>query len=220
MAERINLSTVDFLPAPSHEHDTMENLATQIAERLTAFAPKPIDGPGLRRASVALTFYADEHEEGQLIITKRAAKMNRHANQWALPGGRLDEGESQEQAARREMDEEIGLSLPESALLGQLDDYEARSGYAITPFVYWAGQLPKMTPEPAEVAAIYGIPLTMLAHKKAFELADEDGLLVRFHFGQRQIHAPAAALLYQFREVCLLGQETRVAHLRSPGWAK
>lgn len=198
----------------------MQDLSLQIANRLASFAPKPIEQPGLRRASVALTFYADEHEEGQLILTKRAPRMNAHAGQWALPGGKLDEGETQEQAARREMDEEIGLTLPETALLGRLDDYEARSGFAITPFVYWAGQLPTLTPAPAEVAAIHGVPLNMLAHQKAFEHADEDGLLIRFHFGARQIHAPTAALLYQFREVCLLGHETRVAHLRSPGWAK
>ncbi|MGB0920749.1 MAG: NUDIX hydrolase [Alphaproteobacteria bacterium] len=198
----------------------MENLSSTIAARLATFAPHATEEPSLRRASVALAFYADEHDEGQLVITKRAPRMNAHAGQWALPGGKLDEGETQEQAARREMAEEIGLDLPESALLGRLDDYEARSGFAITPFVYWAGQLPKMTPAPAEVAAIHAIPLNMLAHNKAFELADDDGLLIRFHFGNRQIHAPTAALLYQFREVCLLGNETRVAHLRSPGWAK
>lgn len=198
----------------------MDRLIENISGALAGFTPSTIEEEGLRRASVALAVYEDETGQPQLVLTKRAPKLNRHAGQWSLPGGRVDAGETGEQAARREMDEEIGLSLPESACLGRLCDYEARSGFAITPFVYWAGRTPAFQPDPVEVARIHAISLDNLAADDAFEFAEDDGLLIRFRYLDRRIHAPTAALLYQFREVCLLGRNTVVSHLRSPGWAK
>src|SRR5690606_1384668 len=57
-----------------------------------------------------------------VLLTRRASRMRAHPGQWALPGGRLDEGETPVDAARRELHEELGLDLPESAVLGLLDD--------------------------------------------------------------------------------------------------
>ena len=54
--------------------------------------------------------------------------MNKHAAQWALPGGRVDEGETAEETALRELEEELGVSLGVDAVLGRLDDYATRSG--------------------------------------------------------------------------------------------
>ena len=50
------------------------------------------------------------------LLCRRAAKMNRHGGQWALPGGRIDDGETPEHAARRELHEELGLVLPPAAV--------------------------------------------------------------------------------------------------------
>ena len=71
-----------------------------------------------------------------------------HAAQWALPGGRLDEGEMRVDAALRELDEEVGVSSPHSAVLGLLDDYPTRSGYVITPVVIWGGGRLDFGPHP------------------------------------------------------------------------
>ena len=196
------------------------NLKDRLPVNLGNFEPIAIEAEGLNRAAVALAIWQAEDGTHNLIMTKRAPRLNRHAGQWALPGGRVDEGETEEEAARREMDEEIGLALPPSALLGRLDDYEARSGFAITPFVYWAGENPTLTPDPGEVAAIHDIPISVLEDAANFELAGDDGKLIRFHFRVDHMHAPTAAILYQFAEVALQGRQTRVADLRSPGWAK
>src|SRR5215207_4376620 len=64
------------------------------------------------------------------LLCRRASRMNSHAAQWALPGGRVDPGETPEITALRELDEELGVSLAPDAVLGRLDDYPTRSGYA------------------------------------------------------------------------------------------
>src|SRR5690606_3256620 len=71
--------------------------------------------------------------QAALLLTRRAGTLRSHAGQWALPGGRIDPGESAEQAALRELHEEVDLHLDESAVLGRLDDYVTRSGFVITP---------------------------------------------------------------------------------------
>ena len=62
------------------------------------------------------------------LLTRRSLQTSKHVGQWALPGGRIDAGVSAEQAALREMAEEVNLSLDSSAIMGRLDDFVTRSG--------------------------------------------------------------------------------------------
>ena len=43
--------------------------------------------------------------------------------------------------------------------------------------------------------------------------------ILRMPVGDNWIAAPTAAILYQFREVCILGRDTRVAHFDQPAFA-
>jgi mutator protein MutT len=157
-----------------------------------------------------------------LLLTRRAAGLRAHAGQWALPGGRIDTGETPEQAALRELTEEIGLTLGPESVLGRLDDYATRSGYVITPVVVWAGSARELKPAPAEVQSIHRIPVTELLRPDApllnLPLSGEHPVL-RMPVGASWIAAPTAAFLYQFREWLLLGRPTRVAHFDQPFFA-
>ena len=150
------------------------------------------------------------------------AGLRNHAGQWALPGGRIDAGETPEQAALRELFEEVELQLDASAILGRLDDFVTRSGYVITPVVVWAGAAREMAPNPAEVDTIHRIPVDEFMRDDAPMLeAQEDAErpVLRMPVGDNWIAAPTAAMLYQFREVCIAGRATRVAHFDQPAFA-
>jgi hypothetical protein len=117
--------------------------------------------------------------------------------------------------------EELGLDPGADAVLGLLDDYPTRSGYLVTPVVIWAGTSEAMAPNPAEVASVHPVGLVTIEHADAFDfvsIPESTRRVIRFHFGERLIHAPTAAMIYQFREV-LGGRATRVADLEQPVFA-
>ena len=195
-----------------------------IAARCAAFARLPASepAPALKRAAVAVALTAAEAAGGTaLLLTLRASGLRAHSNQWALPGGRCDEGETPAQAALRELHEELGLELGEGDVLGLLDDYPTRSGYLITPVVVWAGTAPRLSPNPDEVASVHRIALDNIEHADAFcftTIPESTRRVIRFRHAGQFIHAPTAALIYQFREV-LAGRDTRVAELEQPVFA-
>lgn len=156
------------------------------------------------------------------LLCRRASRLNKHAGQWALPGGRLDPGESPVDAALRELDEEVGLRLDPEAVVGWLDDYPTRSGYVITPIVLWAGDDTTLRPSPDEVLAVYRIGLHALrdGETRFVSIPESDRPVVQVPLGQDLIHAPTGAVLYQFRQVAMAGRVgERVDHLEQPVFA-
>ena len=201
-------------------HATRQN----IAERCAAFARlEPGDKAGLKRAAVAIALVdaGDGSGETALLLTLRASGLRAHSSQWALPGGRCDPGETPVEAALRELHEELGLELKPADVLGMLDDYPTRSGYLITPVVAWAADSASLSPNPAEVRSVHCIALTDVEQPDAFDfvtIPQSHRRVIRFRHAGRFIHAPTAALIYQFREV-LAGRDTRVTELEQPVFA-
>ncbi len=108
------------------------------------------------------------------------------------------------------------------AVLGRLDDFETRSGYVITPVVVWAGAARAMRPNPDEVESIHRIPIDefMRADAPILEPTDDPARpVLKMPVAGHWIAAPTAAVLYQFREVCIKGLSTRVAHFDQPRFA-
>lgn len=169
-----------------------------------------------------IPFEAGCEEDAAVLITRRSLKLKKHAGQWALPGGRIEAGETPEETALREMAEEVGLDLGMEGVIGRLDDYTTRSGFTIKPVVVWGGRVNKLQPNPAEVQSIHRIPLAELLRSDApilKSIPESKHPVLLMPIGQSWIAAPTAAILYQFREVCLLGKPTRVAHFDQPYFA-
>lgn len=208
-----------------------------LRQRLQAFALHGVPAAG-HRAAVALALLDEGwgaafpglprptawSPAAAVLLTRRAMHLRNHPGQWALPGGRIEPGESAAAAALRELHEEVGLLLQPDAVLGQLDDFPTRSGFAITPIVVWAGPVSaSLVPNPAEVASIHRVPLTELLRSDApllEPIADSPHPVLRMPIGTGWVAAPTAALLFQFREVCLAGRSTRVAHYEQPLFAR
>ncbi|HJR51759.1 MAG TPA: CoA pyrophosphatase [Gemmatimonadales bacterium] len=189
---------------------------------LASFDRLALPDDGRRRAAVAEVLLPDEAGRPCFLITRRAATLRKHGGQWALPGGRLDEGETAEQAALRELQEEVGLALDEGTVLGVLDDYGTRSGFIITPVVVWAEPAHELVPNPAEVARIYRVPLDALEGPdvpRLVSIPESDRPVIQLPLLGTLIHAPTAAVLYQMREVVVHGRPTRVSHFEQPVWA-
>jgi 8-oxo-dGTP pyrophosphatase MutT (NUDIX family) len=202
-----------------------ETTRRQIAARCAAFVRLPAaePAPGLKRAAVVITLVETDEAPRRtaLLLTLRAAGLRAHRSQWALPGGRCDEGETSIAAGLRELHEELGLELGASDVLGLLDDYPTRSGYLITPVVVWAATRAGLSPNPSEVASVHRIALDEIEQPEAFDfvaIPESTRRVIRFRHAGQFIHAPTAALIYQFREV-LAGRDTRVADLEQPVFA-
>jgi 8-oxo-dGTP pyrophosphatase MutT (NUDIX family) len=197
-------------------------LRERVRANLAGFAREKVRATGLRRAAVAIALVADDEGRACFVLTRRAPRMRAHGGQWALPGGRIDAGESAEDAALRELSEEVGLELPADAVIGLLDDYATRSGYAITPVVAWAEGEAVLRPNPVEVAAAYRVLLSELERPdvpRLRSIPESDRPVISVPLLGAHIHAPTGAFLYQLREVALRGLDTRVSHYDQPVFA-
>ncbi len=212
-------------------------LRLQLCERLQSFELHSHGDQHLQRSAAVAVAVTEEglgaalpgmpqhalwSDTAALILTRRSEQLRDHAGQWALPGGRIDAGETPEQAALREIHEEVGLELDASAVLGRLDDFVTRSGFVITPVVVWAGAARTLVANPAEVQSIHRIPITEFMRSDAPILQPGDNParpVLLMPVASSWIAAPTAAILYQFREVCIANRATRVAHFEQPAFA-
>ena len=157
-----------------------------------------------------------------LLLTRRGAHLSAHARQWAFPGGRIDAGESPLDAAIREMHEEVGVEVNPDNLIGRLDDYPTRSGYVMSPFVFWAGPEHEPIANPDEVASVHRVSFDELLRPDSprfVEIEESDRPVVQVPVGGDLIHAPTGAIMYQFRSVGLEGASMRVDSLEQPVFA-
>jgi len=198
-------------------------LRAHTAARLADFAPTVVALPeGSRAAAVALCIAPDADGDACYLLTRRAVGLRTHARQWALPGGRIEPGEDVVAAACRELHEEITLTPAPHDILGRLDDYPTRSGFVISPIVVWCdGEQP--VANPTEVESIHHFSIAELSHPsnpRELAIPESDRPVLQLRISDEHLlHAPTAAVLYQFNELVVHGRVTRVDHYEQPPWA-
>jgi len=194
-------------------------------QNLHAFDRLGIDGQTLRLAAVAVVVVKHPATgEACFLLTRRTSGLARHSGQYALPGGRLDDGEGIRAAALRELEEELGLTAREENVIGELDDFATRSGFRITPVVIWLEDSGEMRSDPDEVAAVFYVPVSDLLQPGVPRLhhipeSESPVLSILFKSLQDEVFTPTAAIAFQFAEVALCGRTTRVSHYEQPVFA-
>ena len=86
----------------------------------------------------------------------------------------------------------------------------------------WAGSAAALIPNQEEVASIHRIPVSELMRTDSpllDKVENSERMVLRVPIGNSWIAAPTAAVLYQFREVCVKGLHTRVSHFEQPAFA-
>jgi 8-oxo-dGTP pyrophosphatase MutT (NUDIX family) len=190
-----------------------------VAARLAGFPRVTADRADLKQAAVAACVTVRDGLPC-LLLTRRAAGLRAHAGQWALPGGRRDDGETAIDGALRELAEEVGLELGPDSVLGLLDDYVTRSGYVITPVACWAGPAGRLAGSEAEVASLHEVPLADLDVEPRLVSIPESGApVIQLPLLGGYLHAPTAAIVHQFCRIACRGEVHRVAHYEQPVFA-
>jgi len=226
---RVNLSRHTILSIPADERRRAAVAVVVVDSELDPVETTEYSAPGVDMSEIPGDI---DGFDGQIsgvgggaafLLCRRAARMNRHPGQWALPGGKIDAKESVEFAALRELEEELGLRVDPSAVLGRLDDYGTRSGFVITPVVVWGGSDVDLVPDPGEVAQVLRIGLHELCRADSprfVAIPESDRPVVQLPVGRDLIHAPTGAVLLQFRWVGLEGKaDARVNELEQPVFA-
>jgi mutator protein MutT len=199
-----------------------DSLRRKLAQNLATHSRDVVEDAQLKQAAVAVALVKDAAGNDCFVLIRRARKLRAHSGQWALPGGRVDAGETPVAAALRELEEEVGLRPRADAVLGLLDDYPTRSGYVITPVVVWCGEGEGLVANPAEVAEVHRVALGELTKPgvpRLRRIPQSDRPVISIALVGTHVHAPTAAVLFQFREVALLARATRVAHYEQPVFA-
>ncbi len=198
------------------------NLRQRVQNNLDSHPQINGEDQSLRKASVGIIIVESQEGKAGFILTRRSKGLRNHSYQYALPGGRIDPGETREETVLREVREEIGISVSNNEILGCLDEYETRSGFSITPVVLWVEDLTTMVPEPNEVDEILIIDLEELFRNDSprwVDIDESEKQVLQLPIKNRLIHAPTAALLYQFKEVGIAGNLLRTDHVEEPIWA-
>ena len=215
------------VPINGRRHASVAIVVSDSPAEPDADDPAELDDPPMRGVPGDVAGLTDKMNNvsggAAFLLCRRASRMNSHARQWALPGGRVDAGETVEETARRELAEELGLELPTSSVIGRLDDFATRSGYVMSAVVLWADGQTVLAPNPAEVANVYRVGLHELCRADSprfVTIPESDRPVIQIPLGGSLIHAPTGAILHQFRRVALDGHHgERVDHYEQPIFA-
>lgn len=158
-AENIRKALLQALPGTvSHRKMLPHN------RELTA---SPEDQTRIKHSSVLLLLFVEDGELKACLI-KRPEHMKHHAGQIALPGGRIEKGETALETALRETWEEIGITSDQVEILGSLSVlYVQVSKFQIHPFVGWLHKKPEFIINKNEVEKTISFPLNLI--KNSFD---------------------------------------------------
>jgi 8-oxo-dGTP pyrophosphatase MutT (NUDIX family) len=117
--------------------------------------------------AAVLVPFVDRPDELTVLLTERTSHLVHHAGQVSFPGGHIEPQDGGPgETALRETEEEIGLDRRRVTLIGHLDTYITRTGFAVQPVVGVVSPPFILRPDPHEVAEIFEVPLSFLVNRE------------------------------------------------------
>jgi 8-oxo-dGTP pyrophosphatase MutT (NUDIX family) len=120
-------------------------------------------------AAVLAALFEGPEGDTRVLLTRRSSRLRNHSGEVAFPGGKVDPGETLEEAALREAHEEVGLDPRHVRILGRLESIRtSKNPTAVTPIVGIVDEVPELIAHPVEVERIFDAGLLELAHVDCF----------------------------------------------------
>jgi 8-oxo-dGTP pyrophosphatase MutT (NUDIX family) len=146
----------------------------------------PLPGPAVvarARPAAVLAPIVARPDGLSVLFTLRSSSLRAHSGQVAFPGGKIDWGETPEEAALREAREEIGLEERFIEPLGWLDPYLTGTGYRVAPLVALIDPSFTLTVNKAEVDEVFEAPFAFLMDPSNHRLDEREwrGQVRRFY---------------------------------------
>jgi mutator protein MutT len=185
---------------------TAADVVAAVASHSPADPVAPID---TLRSSAVLVAITDGDNGAEVLLTRRSETLRSHRGEISFPGGRVDPGETFEEAALREAHEEVALDPAAVQLHGLLDPISTMvSRSFIVPVVGTLEQQPMLHPAEHEVERILWVPLAELTRADTFreEIWDFDGErrpIFFFELDDETIWGATARMLHQLLRVAL-----------------
>jgi 8-oxo-dGTP pyrophosphatase MutT (NUDIX family) len=163
-----------------------------------------------RDSAVLLPLFLGADGEVRVVLTRRSGRLNTHKGEVAFPGGRVDAGETHQEAALRETHEEIGLPPIHVEIIGTLEPLTTVvSASKITPFVGIIDNMPPLVANPSEVTRIFDVSLRELTtfdcyHEEIWDFADGTFPVWFFEVDGDTIWGATARMLRRLLDLLLL----------------
>lgn len=167
---------------------------------------------GAKKSAVTILLYPSQGHLSFLLM-QRVAYSGVHSAQFSLPGGKQEDGETAQQAAMREMEEETGVVLRAADYVAELSPlYVPPSNFMIYPFVAYINKVPVFTPNPEEVAKLFTVPLNQLLKKSALvQLKTQvwhknktfETSVPAFYLNNNKVWGATAMILNEFKDLII-----------------
>lgn len=199
-------------------HEIIDALRKRLAEELPGYEAQKLMEPPLRKtfeldsskakkAATLLILYF-EKEWKFILIQRSSHPLDKHKGQISFPGGSIEKGETSDEAALREAEEEIGVKRNQLELIGKLTDlFIPVSNFIVAPYVAFGDiSFNSLVKEESEVSEILSIRLADLLsneHIEKREMKMNNGFVVKdipvFSIDGHEIWGATAMMLSEFR---------------------
>ena len=183
----------------------------KMSPNITGVADKYINPrEDARQSGVLILLYEDEDGEVRFPLIKRSSYNGAHSGQISLPGGKMEDGETYEQTALREAEEEIGINKSDVLIIGKLSEfYVWVSNFIVQPVLGYITYQPEFIPDLYEVEEVITTSISEFMDEQKIarkEIRTSGGYVIDapyFNLSGQVVWGATAMMLSEFREILM-----------------